>query len=91
MPAGEAIEPLDRGMQQLGVGRKRDGLGLHGGVDRDPLEVLRAQRAGLVRDPQALGQQKLELLAEALPPMAQSERSCGKACWKNSSPVKYWK
>jgi hypothetical protein len=35
---------------------KRDGLGLHGGVDRDPLEVLRAQRAGLVRDPQTLGQ-----------------------------------
>ena len=56
VPAGEAIEPLDRGMQQLGVGRKRDGLGLHGGVDRDPLEVPRAQRAGLVRDPQALGQ-----------------------------------
>jgi len=53
VPAGEAIEPLDRGMQQLGVGRKRDGLGLHGGVDRDLLEVLRAQRAGLVRDPQA--------------------------------------
>jgi hypothetical protein len=43
-------------MQQLGIGRKRDGLGLHGGVDRDPLEVPRAQRAGLVRDPQALGQ-----------------------------------
>ena len=55
VPAGEAIEPLDRGMQQLGVGRKRDGLGLHGGVDRDPLEIPRAQRAGLVRDPQALG------------------------------------
>src|SRR4029453_4096415 len=73
MPAGEAIEPLDRGMQQLGVGRKRDGLGLHGGVDRDPLEGPRAQRAGLVRDPQALGQQKLEPLAEALPPMAQVE------------------
>src|SRR5512133_582629 len=55
VPADEAIEPLDGGMQQLGVGRKRDGLGLHGGVDRDPLEIPRAQRAGLVRDPQALG------------------------------------
>ena len=34
----------------------------------------------------------LELVAEALPPMAQvSERSCGNACWKNSSPVKDWK
>ena len=55
VPAGEAIEPLDGGMQQLGVGRKRDGLGLHGGVDRDPLEIPRAQRAGLVRNTQALG------------------------------------
>jgi hypothetical protein len=55
VPAGEAIEPLDGGMQQLGVGRECDGLGLHGGIDRDPLEIPRAQRAGLVRDPQALG------------------------------------
>ena len=41
------------------------------GVDRDPLEVPCPQRAGLVRDPQALGQQKLELLAEAFLPVAQ--------------------
>ena len=52
---GQAIEPLDCRVQQLGVGRECDGLGLHGGIDRDPLEIPRAQRAGLVRDPQALG------------------------------------
>ena len=68
---GQAVEPLDRGVQQLGVGREADGLGLHRGVDRDPLEVLGAQRAGLVRDPQALGQQQLQLVAEPLPPMAE--------------------
>src|SRR5258705_12983924 len=28
--------PPDRRMQQLGIGREGDGLGLHGGVHRDP-------------------------------------------------------
>ena len=68
---GQPVEPLDRRMQQLGVRREGDRLGLHGGVHRDPLEVAGAQRAGLMRHPQALGQQKLELAAEPLPPMAQ--------------------
>ena len=58
-------------MQQLGIGRKGDGLRLHRGVDRDPLEVLAAQRAGAVRHPQALGQQQLQPVAEPLAPMAQ--------------------
>ena len=58
-------------MQQLGIGREGDGLGLYGGVHRDPLEVARAQRAGLVRHTQALGQQELQLVAEPLPPMTQ--------------------
>ncbi|MGY3079689.1 hypothetical protein ACVWZZ_006097 [Bradyrhizobium sp. LM6.10] len=35
------------------------------------LEVLAAQRAGLVRYPQALGQQQLQLVAEPLAPVAQ--------------------
>ena len=69
--AGQAVEPLDRRMQQLGVGRERDGLGLHRGVDRDPLEVPGPQRAALMRHPQALGQQQLQLVAEPLAPMAQ--------------------
>jgi hypothetical protein len=34
---GQAVETPDRGVQQLGVGRERDVLGLHRGVDRDPL------------------------------------------------------
>jgi hypothetical protein len=37
---GQAHEPFDRRMQELGIGRERDGLGLHGGVDRDPLEIM---------------------------------------------------
>ena len=58
-------------MQQLGIGREGDGLGLYGGVLRDPLEVARAQRAGLVRHTQALGQHELQLVVEPLPPMIQ--------------------
>ena len=55
-------------MQQLGFGRKGDGLRLHGGIDRDLLEVLATQCAGLVRHPQALGQQQFQLVAEPLAP-----------------------
>jgi len=69
--AGQAIEPLDRRMDELGVGREGDGLGLNGSVHRHPLEVARPQRTGLVRDPQALGQQKLQLVAEPLAPVAE--------------------
>ena len=71
MRPGQAVEALDRRVQQLGVGREGDGLGLHGGVDRDPRQVLRAQRAALVRHPQALGQQQLQLVAQPLAPMAE--------------------
>lgn len=67
----QAVEPLDCRVQQLGIGREGDGLRLHGGIDRDPLEVLAAQRAGLVRHPQALGQEQLQLVAEPLAPVAQ--------------------
>jgi len=67
----QAVEPLDRRVQQLGIGREADGLRLHGGIDRDPLEVLAAQRAGLVRHPQAFGQQQLQLVAKPLAPVAQ--------------------
>ena len=38
----QAVQPLDRRMQQLGIGRKGDGLRLHRGVDRHPLKVLAA-------------------------------------------------
>jgi hypothetical protein len=46
---GQTIEPLDCGMQQFGIGREGDGLGLHGSVHRHPLEVTGTQRAGLMR------------------------------------------
>ena len=39
---GQAVEPLDRGVQQFGVGREGDGLGLHRGVDRNPRQIARA-------------------------------------------------
>lgn len=42
VPGRQAVEPLDSCVQQLGIGRKGDGLRLHHGVDRDPLEVLAA-------------------------------------------------
>ena len=71
MPAGQAVEPLDRRVQQLGVGREGDVLGLHRGVDRDPRQVPGPQRAAGMRHPQALGQQQLQLVAEPLPPVAQ--------------------
>src|SRR5579863_2625883 len=71
VPSRQAVEPPDRGMQELGIGRKADGLWLHRGVDGDPLEILAAQCAGLMRHPQALGQQQLQLVAEPLAPMAQ--------------------
>ena len=71
VPAGQPVEPLDRRVQQLGVGREGDVLGLHRGVDRDPRQVAGAQRAGAVRHPQALGQQQIQLVAEPLPPVAQ--------------------
>src|SRR5206468_11170911 len=36
----QTVEPLDRRVQQLGIGREGDGLRLYGGIDRGPLEVL---------------------------------------------------
>ena len=69
--AGQSVEPLDRGVEQLGVGREGDVLGLHRGVDRDPRHVLGPQRAACVGHPQALGQQQIELAAQALPPVAE--------------------
>jgi hypothetical protein len=38
----QTIQPFDGRMQQLGIGRKGNGLRLHGGVDRDALEILAA-------------------------------------------------
>jgi len=53
---GQAVEAPDGRVQQLGVGREADVLGLHRGVDRDPPEVLATQRPAGMRHPQTLGQ-----------------------------------
>jgi hypothetical protein len=58
-------------MQEFGVGREGDGLGLHRGVDRDPLEVSGPQRTAFMGNPQALSQQDVQLVAQPLAPMAQ--------------------
>jgi hypothetical protein len=57
--AGQPREPLDRRMQQLGVGREGDGLGLHGRVDRDPLEVFGAISANDPVPPSTLARARL--------------------------------
>ena len=67
----EENEQLDRGVQQLGVGWEGNVLGLHRGVNRDPRQISGPQRAALVRHPQALGQQQLELAAQPIPPVAE--------------------
>jgi hypothetical protein len=69
--AGQTVQSLDRRVQQLGVGWEADGLGLHRGVDRDPLKVPGPQRSTFVGDPQALSQQPLQLVAQPLAPVAQ--------------------
>lgn len=58
-------------MQQLAVRREGDGFGLHRGIHRDPLGIAPAQCPGVVRHPQALGQQKVELVTKARAPMAE--------------------
>ena len=44
MLSGHAIEPLDRRTQERGVGRERNGLGLHRGADGDASQVVGPQR-----------------------------------------------
>ena len=62
------VSPLIAACKKLRIGWEGDVLGLHGGIDRDP---LRPQRPALARHPLALGQEKFQLAAEALAPMAQ--------------------
>ena len=56
---------------RIGVGREGDVLGLHGRIDCDPRQILGAERSALMRHAQALGQEKFQLGAQALAPMAQ--------------------
>lgn len=88
---GHRAELLDRLEHQLGIGRMSDVLRLDGGVDGDPGKIVHLQRAGVVRHPQALLDQEIKLVADPAAPVGQPRALVGKACWKNSSPVKYWK
>ena len=83
---GDTVEPIDRCVQQLGVGREGDVLGLHRGVHRDPCQVPGPQRAAGVRHPQALGQKQLQLVAETLPPVAQVRALMGEAVLEELLP-----
>ena len=91
MPPGQAVQSFDGRVQQLGVGREGDGLGLHRGIHRDPLEVVDAQRAGLMGHPQALRQQQLQLVAQPLPPMAEVGALVRKDMLEKLFTVKCWK
>ena len=71
MLPGQTVQPLDRRVDELGVGREGDVLGLHGGVDGDARQIARAQRSAVVRHAQTLGQQQLEFVAQSLAPVAQ--------------------
>lgn len=51
---GQLAELVDRGLQQFGVGREGDVLGLHRGVRRYPGKITLLQRAGAVRNTQGL-------------------------------------
>ncbi len=73
--AGQAVEPPDGRMQQLGVGREADVLGLHCGVDRYPLKVLAPQCPALVRYPQALRSSSSSLSPSRFLQWLRSERS----------------
>src|SRR5262249_44875942 len=70
LPARPGCPPVPP-CPKLRIGWEGDVLGLHGGIDRDPRQIPRPQRPTLVRHPQALGQEKFQLAAEALAPMAQ--------------------
>jgi hypothetical protein len=70
--AGERDQLDDGAMHEPRISRMRDRLGLHRRIDRDALQVLGLERAGLVHHRQALLDQRRELLlAKPLPPARQ--------------------
>ena len=60
VPPGQAHQDLDATVQQLAVGRVRHRLGLHGGVDGHPPQVLLLDRPAALGGGQALGQQQFQ-------------------------------
>src|SRR5450631_56659 len=93
MLVGQAVEALDGGVHQLVVGREADVLELHRGV----VSTVTRLRSLLRSAPVLCATRKLSAnSSSSLSPSRflqwlRSERSCGNSCWKNSSPVKYWK
>src|SRR5262244_1708795 len=88
----QAHQPLARPVEQLGVGRKHHRLRLHGRIDLNTGEVGGLHRVRPGSDRQALLQQRLDLLCPIRwRQRVSDERSNTNACWKNSSPPKYWK
>jgi hypothetical protein len=88
---GEADQLLERPVRQPGVGRMRDRLGLHRGVDDDPLEILGLQA------PILCAADRLSWISATScssprrwRQRVNDERSNGAACWKVSSPQKNW-
>ena len=72
VPPGEGGQRHDRLVGEPGIGGMGHRLGLDGGVDRHPLEVLGGQGPGLVRDAQALVEERRQpFLAEPLAPSRQ--------------------
>jgi hypothetical protein len=67
------------------------GNGLHGGVDRNPLEITASQCAGPVCHAQALGQEKFQLVAEPLASVAQVRTLMGKLMLEKLLPGKVLK
>src|ERR1700730_12516486 len=69
---GQLHQLLAGSVQKLGIGRKRDVLGLDRGVDDDAGEIARLHRLGLDRHRQALLQERLQpLFSHSLAPACQ--------------------
>lgn len=62
---------FDRRQEKPRVGPVRDILRHHCRIDRDAGEIIGLQRAGAMRDAQALGEEPVELVADPAPPVAQ--------------------
>jgi hypothetical protein len=69
VPASQPAKDLDAAMDELAVGRMRHRLGLDGGADGHPREMLRLGGAGALRGGERLSEQQFKPLgADALAP-----------------------
>src|SRR6516165_11766264 len=85
----QAHQPLARPVEQLGVGREHHRLRLHRGVDHNTGEIGASVRVATAR---LSCNSALSLSAPIRwRQRVSDDRSNTNACWKNSSPQKYWK